>query len=40
MILVRKPEVKGPLARTHRRWEDATKMDIQKYEWSSWMGLI
>jgi len=40
MILVWKPEGKRPLVRPHRRWEDAIKMDIQKYVWSSWMALI
>jgi len=40
MILVWKPEGKGPLARHHRRWEDAIKMDIKKCDWGSWIGLI
>jgi hypothetical protein len=27
---VGKPEVKGPLGRHRRRWEDSTKMDLQE----------
>jgi hypothetical protein len=29
-ILVRKPEVKRPLGRHRRRWEDNIKMDLQE----------
>jgi hypothetical protein len=30
MILVGKPEGKGPLGRTRRRWEDNIKLYLQK----------
>ena len=30
MVLVGKPEGKGPLGRPRRRWEDNIKMDLQK----------
>jgi len=29
-VLVRKPEVKSPLGRPSRRWEDNIKMDLQE----------
>jgi hypothetical protein len=29
-ILVGRPERKGPLGRPRRRWEDNSKMDLQK----------
>ena len=29
-VLVRKPEVRGPLGRPRRRWEDNIKMDLQE----------
>jgi hypothetical protein len=35
-ILVRKPEGKGPLGRTRRRWVDNIKMDLKRER----MGLI
>ena len=37
-FLVGKPEVKRPLGRPKRRWEDNIKMDLQ--EWGAWSGLI
>jgi hypothetical protein len=30
MVLVGKPEGKGPLGRPRRRWEDNIKMDLQE----------
>ena len=32
-VLVGKAEVKRPLARPRRRWEDNIKMDLQEMEW-------
>ena len=31
-VLVGKPEVKRPLGRPRRRWEDNIKMDLQEME--------
>jgi hypothetical protein len=39
MILAWKLEGKEPLTRPHRRWEDDIKIDNQKYDRNSWMGL-
>jgi hypothetical protein len=35
-ILVGKPEVKRPLERSRRRWED--KMDVRETGWGGWIG--
>jgi hypothetical protein len=34
LVLVGKPEVKRPLGRHRRRWEDNIKMDLQEVGWS------
>jgi hypothetical protein len=40
-VLVGKPEVKKPLGKPRRRWEDNIKMDLQKVcvgmDWMSWL---
>jgi hypothetical protein len=33
--LVGKPEVRRPLERPRRRWEDTVKMDLREVEWES-----
>jgi hypothetical protein len=40
-ILVGKPEVKRPLGRPRRRWEENSKMDLQEVgcEGVNWIGL-
>ena len=40
-ILVGKPEGKGPLGRSRRRWVDNTRMDLQEVEcgYMDWIGL-
>jgi hypothetical protein len=38
-VLVKKPERKRPLERPRYRWEDNTKMDIQKWNVGVWTGL-
>jgi hypothetical protein len=40
-ILVVKPEGKGPLGRTRRRWVDNIKIDLRKVEWDGvdWIDL-
>jgi hypothetical protein len=40
MILARKPEVKIPLGRPKRRWDDNIKMDLQEVGCGGmdWMG--
>jgi hypothetical protein len=44
-VLVGKPEVKRPLGRTRRRWEDNTKMDFKEVGYvgvwtgSSWLRI-
>ena len=40
-VLVGKPEVKRPLGRPRRRWEDNTKMDLQEvaYGGMDWIEL-
>ena len=42
MILVGKIEVKRPLARPRRRWEDNIKMDFQEVRWGAgkWRALV
>jgi hypothetical protein len=35
-VLVGKPEGKGPLGRTRRRWEDNIKMDFRKWGAGVW----
>jgi hypothetical protein len=37
---VGKPEGKGILGRSRRRWEDNIKMDLQEIELKAWTGLI
>jgi hypothetical protein len=32
-VLVGKPEVKRPLGRPRRRWEDNIKIDLQEADW-------
>ena len=34
-VLVRRSEVKRPLGRSKRRWEDIIEMDIQKVGWGT-----
>jgi hypothetical protein len=38
-VLVGKPEVKRPLGRPRRRWEDNIKADLQKVICGLWTGL-
>jgi hypothetical protein len=40
-VLVGRPDVKPPLARPNRRWEDIIKMDLQKLGWGGvdWIDL-
>jgi hypothetical protein len=40
-VLVGKPEVKRPLGRPKRRWEDNIRMDLQEvgYGFEDWIGL-
>ena len=40
-VLVGKPEVKRPLGRPRRRWEDSIKMDLQEVgrDCGDWMEL-
>jgi hypothetical protein len=40
-VLARKPEVKKPLGRTRRKWEDNIKMDLQEVggEGIDWISL-
>jgi hypothetical protein len=37
-VLVGKREVKRPLGRRRRRWEDNITMDLQKVECGAWTG--
>jgi hypothetical protein len=38
-IFIGKPEVKNPLERPRRRWEDGLKMDLRKIGWRGvWSG--
>ena len=37
-VFVGKPEGKGPLGRTRRRWEDTIKMDLQEVEFEACIG--
>jgi len=37
MVLVRRPEGKGPLGRPRRRWQDNIQIDLQEVGW--WHGL-
>jgi hypothetical protein len=39
-VLVGRPEVRRPLERPRRRWEDSIKMDLQEVGWGAWTGLI
>ena len=39
-VLVGKPEVKRPLGRPRRGWDDNIKMDLQEVEWRARTGLI
>jgi hypothetical protein len=39
-VLVRKPEVKRPLGRPRRRWEDGIRMDLSDIGWGvDWIRL-
>jgi hypothetical protein len=38
--LVGRPEVRRPLGRPRRRWENNIKMDLQEVGWGAWSGLI
>ena len=43
-VLVEKPEVKRPLERARRRWENNIKMDLQEegregMEWINWLRI-
>jgi hypothetical protein len=35
-----RPEGRRPLGRPRLRWEDNTKVDLQKVGWGAWTGLI
>ena len=37
-VLVGKPDGKGPLGRTRRRWQDNIKMDFQEVGCGLWIG--
>jgi hypothetical protein len=37
-VLVGKPEVKRPLGRPKRRWEDGIRMDLREIGWASVIG--
>jgi hypothetical protein len=41
-ILVRKPEMKRPLGRVRRKWEDNIRMDLRKIEWEvvDWIHVV
>jgi hypothetical protein len=39
-VVVGKPEVRRPLARPRRRWEDNIKMDLQEVGYGVWTGFI
>jgi hypothetical protein len=36
--LVGKPEVRRPLGRPRRKWEDNIKMDLREVGWAAWTG--
>jgi hypothetical protein len=40
-VLVGKPEIKGPLGRPRRRWEDNIKLDLReiRIDGASWIRL-
>ena len=38
-VLVGKPEIKRPLGRPRRRWDDNIKMDLQEVGWGTWIDL-
>jgi hypothetical protein len=38
-ILMGRPEVKRPLARPRRRWEDGIKMDLRETGWGGGCGV-
>jgi hypothetical protein len=38
--LMGKPEVRRPLGRPRRRWEDNIKMDLREAVWGVWIGSI
>jgi hypothetical protein len=38
-VLLGKPEVKIPLGRPRRVWEDNIKIDLQEVEYGVWAGL-
>jgi hypothetical protein len=37
-VLVGKPEVKRPLGRPRRRWEDGMRMNLREIGWRMWIG--
>jgi hypothetical protein len=37
-VLVGKPDVKGPLGRPRRRWEDGIRMDLRETGLGVWTG--
>jgi hypothetical protein len=37
-VLVGKPEIKRPLGRPRRRWEDGIRMDRREIGWGMWSG--
>jgi hypothetical protein len=37
-VLVGRPEVKRPLERPRRRWEDGIVMDLREMGWGEWSG--
>jgi hypothetical protein len=44
-VFMGKPERKGPLGRTRRRWEDGIRMDLMEIGWGSvdwiqWRALV
>jgi hypothetical protein len=39
-ILVGKPEIKTPLGKPKRRWDDNIRIDLREIGWEIWAGLI
>jgi hypothetical protein len=37
-VLMIKSEVKRPLGRPKRRWEDGIRMDLRENSWGVWIG--
>jgi hypothetical protein len=38
-VLLGKPEVKRPLGRSRRRWEDGIRMAVREIRWGEWIRL-